>query len=167
MQKNNRPPTYREVSLELLPVCREKACRKVSRRLKRKVGSDDPHVSRKVREMERKMEERIKNIINLAQDPLSLEAPVGEDETTVGDLVACQESGQPQFMGEELKNLLSLLSEREKNILCLRYGLVDGASRTLQEISERFGISKERIRQKEEDALLKLRQVMKRKDWLD
>jgi RNA polymerase primary sigma factor len=166
MQKNNRPPTVEETSRELLPVSREKAWRKVCRRLKKQISIDHPLVDRKVAEMEEKMAQRIKNILNVAQDPLSLETPVGDEETTVGDLVPVECSPEEALIREELGSLFSALSEREKKILCLRFGLIDGNVCTLQEISNQFGISKERIRQKEEDALKKLRSIMKKQDWL-
>ncbi len=162
----NRPPTFREVARELLPVSREKARRKVARRLKKEVSPDDPRVDRKVWEMQKKMESQIKSIVNLAQDPISLETPLGEDDTTVGDLVACPGNDQPEILTRELRRILESLTDREKKILCLRYGLVDGTTRTLKEISQNFGISKERIRQKEEDALNKLRATLCRGDWL-
>jgi len=126
---------------------------------------DDPRVDAKVADMEKKMEQRIRNILNVAQDPISLEAPLGEEDTTVGDLIPLDQEKQVSILTEELGDLFSVLNEREKKILCLRFGLLDGTIRTLQEISDNFGISKERIRQKEEDALRKLRKVMKRRDW--
>lgn len=167
IHENNRPPTFTEAARELLPVSFEKAASKVSRKVKKTVDQKDPRVRCKITEIERKMENRIKNIINLAQEPLSLETPLGEDDATVGDLVASRENLQPSFLDREIKSLLNYLTEREKKILCLRYGLVDGTSRTLKEISQSFGISKERIRQKEEDALQKLRSVMNKDDWMD
>lgn len=165
LQKNSRTPTYAEVARYLLPVSREKARKKVSRKLKKLVPMDDPRVDAKVEDMEKKMEQRIRNILNVAQDPISLEAPLGEEDTTVGDLIPIDQGKQVSILTEELGDLFSVLNEREKKILCLRFGLLDGTIRTLQEISDNFGISKERIRQKEEDALRKLRKVMKRRDW--
>jgi len=166
LQKNNRPPTIKEAAVTLLPVSREKARKKVVRKLKKQISLDHPLVDAKIREMEKKMEYRIKNILNVAQEPVSLEAPLGEEDTTVGDLVPVEDTDRPDILTEELGALFNVLNEREKKILCLRFGLIDGTTRTLQEISDRFGISKERIRQKEEDALRKLRTVMNRKDWL-
>lgn len=165
LQKNNRTPTIEETAKHLLPVSREKAQRKVSRKLKRIVPLDHPLVDKKVQEMQHKMEQRIKNILNVAQEPISLETPLGEEETTVGDLVPVEDNAMPTILNEELKELFSVLNERERKILCLRFGLLDGTIRTLQEISDYFGISKERIRQKEEDALKKLRSIMNPNDW--
>lgn len=166
VQKYNRFPTAKEAARELLPVSTEKATRKVSRKLKRSVSNNDPRVVNKLQELEKKMEQRIKDILNVAQDPMSLECPLGEEDTTVGDLIPAGELNQSTVLTEELNSLLAHLNDRERKILCLRFGLLDGNTRTLQEISERFGISKERIRQKEEDALKKLRQLMRKSDWL-
>jgi RNA polymerase primary sigma factor len=150
----------------MLPVSREKARQKVSRKLKRQVPSDDYRVGRKVREMEYKMEQHLKEVIMIAQEPVSLETPVGEDETTIGEMVSVEDNNNERLIREELRELIGKLNEREKNILYLRYGLIDGTALTLQEISDNFGISKERIRQKEVDALRKLRKSMCRSDWL-
>lgn len=165
IQKYNRPPTINETARELLPVSRERARRKVARKYHTFVSPDDPRVEVIVRDLEKKTEEQIKNILNVAQEPISLEAPLGDDDLTVGDLIAAEDKTQPIIFHDELKRLFSNLNERERKILCLRYGLVDGARRTLQEISRTFGISKERIRQKEEDALRKLRKVMEKTNW--
>lgn len=166
MQKYNRPPTVKETAEYLLPVSREKAWKKVCRKYKMNLPMNHPLVDKKVREMKSKMERRIRNILNVAQEPISLEAPLGEEDTTVGDLVPVEDKNVPTILGEELGGLFEILNERERKILCLRFGLLDGTVRTLQEISDRFGISKERIRQKEEDALRKLRSVMEPGDWL-
>ncbi len=80
--------------------------------------------------------------------------------------MAAQVSPDSPVMRAEMARLLQHLNERERKILAFRFGLIDGNIRTLQEISDEFGISKERIRQKEEDALRKLRLVMTRQDWL-
>ena len=166
LQKYNRTPTYAEIARQLLPVSREKARKKVSRKLKKQVPIDDSRVDKKFQQMEKKMEQRIRNILNVAQDPISLEAPLGEEDTTVGDLIPIEGNKEVTVLTEELGDLFTVLNERERKILCLRFGLLDGKIRTLQEISDKFGISKERIRQKEEDALRKLRKVMNKKDWL-
>lgn len=159
------PPTIKETARELLPVSRERARRKVARKYRTFVSPDDPRVEVIVRDLEKKTEEQIKNILNVAQEPISLEAPLGDDDTTIGDLVAAEDKTQLIIFHDELKRLFSNLNERERKILCLRYGLVDGTRRTLQEISRTFGISKERIRQKEDDALRKLRKVMEKTNW--
>lgn len=166
IHENNRPPTIQEAAEYLLPVSREKARKKVCRKLKRLVPLDHPMVEKKYQEMKKKMEQRIKDILSVAQDPLSLETPLGEEETTIGDLIPAHSFSLPHILPEELKKLFAHLDEREKRILLLRFGLIDGYPHTLQEISDKFGISKERIRQKEEDALRKLRALMEKKDWL-
>jgi RNA polymerase primary sigma factor len=166
LQENDRLPTFGEAAKVILPVSKEKARQKVSRKLKKHVPLDDFRVERKVRELEMKMDQHLKEVIMISQEPLSLETPVGEDETTIGEMVPTEDNNNDMILREELKELLRKLNEREKNILCLRFGLVDGVALTLQEISDNFGISKERIRQKEVDALRKLRKSMHRTDWL-
>jgi len=165
IQKFNRPPSVHETARDLLPISRERARKKVARKSRGNVAPEDPRVDRIIRDLETKMEAQIKNILNVALEPISLEAPLGEDETTVGDLVPAEDKTQPVIFHDELSCLFRNLNERERKILCLRYGLVDGTRRTLQEISHTFGISKERIRQKEEDALRKLRKVMEKNEW--
>jgi RNA polymerase primary sigma factor len=166
LQENDRLPTVAEAARAILPVSKEKARRKVSRKMKQTLPFDDFRVERKVREMEEKMEQQLKEILNISQEPISLETPVGEDETTIGELVPAEDNECNFIMKEELKDLFLHISSRERNIICLRFGLIDGNSMTLQEISNNIGISKERIRQKEVDALRKLRKAIRRSDWL-
>jgi RNA polymerase sigma factor (sigma-70 family) len=97
---------------------------------------------------------------------LSLEQPVGgEEDVELGDFVEDESDLQPeeatdsQLLTELLENLFSLLSAREARVLRMRYGLQDGQSHTLHEVANRFGLSRERIRQIEREALAKIRLV--------
>jgi RNA polymerase primary sigma factor len=119
-------------------------------------------------EIAAEMDESPKDIRQLMrwahQQPLSLEQPVGrEKEGELGDLVEDEESPQPdqaaerRILNRTLGEMLSLLTPREARVLRLRYGLDDGQTRTLKEIAQRFGLSRERIRQIEREALIKLR----------
>ena len=103
--------------------------------------------------------------------PASLDAPVSPDDATVfGELVGDEDSQTPyeqlrdKNMLDEIKDLLSNLEERERKILVSRFGLDGGRSRTLEEVGSRFGVTRERIRQLQNIALLKLRQALQKKE---
>jgi len=166
MQEHGRPPGLDVVSKVLFPVCSDKVRRKLAKALKTELEMEDPRVIEKIAEMEQASTTRLKEILAVAQEPVSLETPLGEEDTCIGDLVAAQQTPDAPVMRVEMARLLQHLNERERKILAFRFGLIDGNIRTLQEISDEFGISKERIRQKEEDALRKLRLVMSKQDWL-
>lgn len=168
LQQHGRQAGVHIASKVLFPVDEEKVHRKLCKAVKQDLPFDDPRVQAKIDEMEAASVYRLKEILAVAQEPVSLETPLGkeEDDTCVGDLVAAQAIPEAPVMRVEMARLLKHLNDRERKILVFRFGLIDGNIRTLQEISDQFGISKERIRQKEEDALRKLRTVMAREDWL-
>lgn len=166
LQEHGRQAGLDVASRVLFPVDEEKVHRKVCKALKQELPFEDPRVQAKIEEMEQASVTRLKEILAVAQEPVSLETPLGEEDTCIGDLVAAQIVPDTPVMRVEMARLLQHLNERERKILAFRFGLIDGNIRTLQEISDEFGISKERIRQKEEDALRKLRTVMDREDWL-
>ncbi|MFD4608407.1 RNA polymerase sigma factor [Streptomyces sp. NPDC058440] len=108
--------------------------------------------------------ERVSEVLRLAQEPVSLHAPVGEeDEVALGDLIEDGDAASPVesaaflLLREHLEAVLSTLGERERKVVQLRYGLVDGRPRTLEEIGRIFGVTRERIRQIESKTLNKLR----------
>ena len=108
--------------------------------------------------------EKVREIFKIAQDPLSLETPIGEEEDShLGDFIADSDNMSPEeyAINEVLKDDISLvlqtLTEREEEVLKLRFGLVDGTSRTLEEVGNIFNVTRERIRQIEAKALRKLR----------
>ena len=108
--------------------------------------------------------ERIAEVLRLAQEPVSLHAPVGEeDDVALGDLIEDGDAASPvesaafMLLREHLEAVLSTLGERERKVVQLRYGLVDGRPRTLEEIGRLFGVTRERIRQIESKTLNKLR----------
>ena len=121
--------------------------------------------------------ERVREILKIAQDPVSLETPIGEeDDSHLGDFVEDTDTPSPSEMAsfsllrEQLLNVLSTLTEREKMVLMLRYGLTDGRTHTLEEVGKAFEITRERIRQIEAKALRKLRHPSRSKalrDYLD
>ncbi len=121
--------------------------------------------------------ERVAEIKRIAPDPLSLEAPVGEEEDShLGDFVPDEEVGTPvdvasnSVLREQLERVLDTLTEREREVLKLRFGLEDGYSRTLEEVGHIFEVTRERIRQIEAKALKKLRHPSRNKilrDYLE
>ncbi|MCQ4204265.1 RNA polymerase sigma factor [Streptomyces coelicoflavus] len=108
--------------------------------------------------------ERVGEVLRLAQEPVSLYAPVGEEEdVALGDLIEDGDAASPVesaaflLLRQHLEAVLSTLGERERKVVQLRYGLVDGRPRTLEEIGRLFGVTRERIRQIESKTLNKLR----------
>ncbi|WP_438948887.1 RNA polymerase sigma factor [Streptomyces mutabilis] len=107
--------------------------------------------------------ERVGEVLRLAQEPVSLHAPVGEDDVALGDLIEDGDATSPVesaaflLLRQHLEAVLSTLGERERKVVQLRYGLVDGRPRTLEEIGRIFGVTRERIRQIESKTLNKLR----------
>ncbi len=121
--------------------------------------------------------ERVREIMRIAQDPVSLETPIGEEEDShLGDFIPDDDAPAPAdaasliLLKEQLGEVLSTLTEREEKVLRLRFGLEDGRSRTLEEVGKEFNVTRERIRQIEAKALRKLRhpsRSKKVKDFLD
>ena len=115
--------------------------------------------------------EKVKRVENVSQYTSSLERPIGEDEEdSLGDLIPDEHAPSPtkeaykQFMSEELDRALNQLSEREKEILVLRYGIKDGHPRTLKEVAGEFNITRERVRQIEIKALDKLKHPTRKEE---
>lgn len=121
--------------------------------------------------------ERVREITKIAQEPVSLETPIGEEEDShLGDFIEDQDAPAPPdvasftLLKEQLGEVLDSLSSRERDVLRLRFGLEDGRARTLEEVGQVFGVTRERIRQIEAKALRKLRQPSRSKklrDYLD
>jgi RNA polymerase primary sigma factor len=121
--------------------------------------------------------EKVREIIKVSQEPVSLETPVGEeDDSHLGDFIedhsapAPAEAANHQLLKEQVEDVLTALSDRERKVLQLRFGLDDGRSRTLEEVGREFKVTRERIRQIEAKALRKLRQpsrARRLKDYLD
>ena len=121
--------------------------------------------------------EKVREVIKIAQDPVSLETPIGEEEDShLGDFVPDENNMSPEdftiheMLKEEISDVLLTLTEREEQVLRLRFGLDDGSSKTLEEVGQMFGVTRERIRQIEAKALRKLRhpsRSRKLKDFLN
>jgi RNA polymerase primary sigma factor len=108
--------------------------------------------------------ERIRAVLKMAQTPISLQAPVGEgDDTTFGDFIEDKSAEDPMertgfaMLKDKIKDVLDTLNERERAVLEKRFGLIDGFSRTLEEVGKEFHVTRERIRQIEAKALRKMR----------
>ncbi len=107
---------------------------------------------------------KVRNIIRMAQEPMSLETPVGNEENSfLGDFIKDETAPAPvdaatqQLLREQVEEILEELNERERKVLEMRFGLIDGRNRTLEEVGNEFGVTRERIRQIEAKALRKLR----------
>lgn len=118
--------------------------------------------------------EKVREILKIAQEPVSLETPIGEeDDSHLGDFIEDADATSPedhasyQLLKEQLESVLDTLTEREENVLRLRFGLDDGRTRTLEEVGKVFGVTRERIRQIEAKALRKLRHPSRSKQLKD
>ncbi len=161
--------TMPQAAAHLMPVDLETARRKASRSARAKKGlpAEDPRVKKMVAKMERRAEDRLQEILRMANQPISLETPVGEDsESSLKDLLPGQEELEtPGLDRKSLAWLLSHLTVKERLLLSLRYGFDGGDGKTFAELSEVFGISRESVRQQELRALKKLRELAMRARW--
>lgn len=118
--------------------------------------------------------EKVREILKIAQEPVSLETPIGEeDDSHLGDFIEDQDATSPaehaayELLKEQIESVLDTLTDREENVLRLRFGLDDGRTRTLEEVGKVFGVTRERIRQIEAKALRKLRHPSRSKQLKD
>ncbi|MCY0870147.1 MAG: RNA polymerase sigma factor RpoD [Firmicutes bacterium] len=148
---------------------------RVSRQLLQELGRE-PSAEEIAKEMELSAD-KVREIQKIAQEPVSLETPIGEeDDSHLGDFIPDDDALAPadaaayELLKEQLEDVLDTLTEREENVLRLRFGLDDGRTRTLEEVGKVFGVTRERIRQIEAKALRKLRHPSRSKrlkDFLD
>lgn len=148
---------------------------RVSRQLLQELGRE-PLPEEIAKEMDTSVD-RVREIMKIAQEPVSLETPIGEEEDShLGDFIEDHDAPAPAdaasftLLREQLGEVLETLTVREKRVLELRFGLEDGRSRTLEEVGQHFGVTRERIRQIEAKALRKLRhpsRSKKLKDFLE
>ena len=120
--------------------------------------------------------EKVREILQISMDPVSLEAPVGEDDSQLGDFIEDENADRPvdvaarAMLSNDVLEALDELNDREKEVVRMRFGLIDGRARTLEEVGRAFGVTRERIRQIESKTLAKLRHPQrsdKLRDYLD
>jgi RNA polymerase primary sigma factor len=173
LQELGRDPSIEEITQQMYPVDREEIKKQLSEQLGRKLTSrDKKFVDEEIKRRTRYNLERVREIIKIAQEPISLETPIGEEEDShLGDFIEDHEAVAPAeaassiLLKEKMEDVMENLTEREKKVLKLRFGLADGRPRTLEEVGQEFGVTRERIRQIEAKALRKLRHPARSK-WL-
>ena len=145
---------------------------RVSRQLLQELGHD-PSAEEIAAEMDLPVE-KVRDILKIAQEPVSLETPIGEEEDShLGDFIPDEDASEPSeaasfsLLREQLEEVLDTLAPREKKVLELRFGIVDGRTRTLEEVGKEFNVTRERIRQIEAKALRKLRHPSRSKKLKD
>ena len=145
---------------------------RVSRQLLQELGHD-PSAEEIAAEMNMPVD-KVRDILKIAQEPVSLETPIGEEEDShLGDFIPDEDASEPSeaasfsLLKEQLMEVLDTLTPREKKVLELRFGIVDGRTRTLEEVGKEFNVTRERIRQIEAKALRKLRPPSRSKKLRD
>ena len=145
---------------------------RVSRQLLQELGHD-PSAEEIAEEMNMPVD-KVRDILKIAQEPVSLETPIGEEEDShLGDFIPDEDASEPAeaasftLLKEQLMDVLSTLTPREEKVLRLRFGLEDGRTRTLEEVGKEFNVTRERIRQIEAKALRKLRHPSRSKKLRD
>ncbi len=145
---------------------------RVSRQLLQELGHDP--TAEEIAEEMNMPEERVREILKIAQEPVSLETPIGEEEDShLGDFIPDEDASEPAeaasftLLKEQLVEVLSTLTPREEKVLKLRFGIEDGRTRTLEEVGKEFNVTRERIRQIEAKALRKLRHPSRSKKLKD
>ena len=145
---------------------------RVSRQLLQELGHD-PSAEEIAKEMGMPAE-KVRDILRIAQEPVSMETPIGEEEDShLGDFIPDEDASEPSevasfsLLREQLEEVLDTLTPREKKVLELRFGMADGHSRTLEEVGKEFNVTRERIRQIEAKALRKLRHPSRSKKLRD
>ena len=145
---------------------------RISRQLLQELGHD-PSAEEIAAEMDMPVD-KVRDILKIAQEPVSLETPIGEEEDShLGDFIPDEDASEPSeaasfsLLREQLEEVLDTLAPREKKVLELRFGIVDGRTRTLEEVGKEFNVTRERIRQIEAKALRKLRHPSRSKRLRD
>ena len=145
---------------------------RVSRQLLQELGHD-PSAEEIAEEMNMQVD-KVRDILKIAQEPVSLETPIGEEEDShLADFIPDEDASEPaeaasfSLLKEQLMDVLNTLTPREEKVLRLRFGLEDGRTRTLEEVGKEFNVTRERIRQIEAKALRKLRHPSRSKKLRD
>lgn len=164
MQQYGREPNNQELALEVGFLSDEDV--EEIKQVVKKGGDLNPELKKRWDQAT----EKIYKILRAAEEPVSLEGPVGdEDSSQLGDFIQDEDASEPmdaaarEMLREQVQHVLTALSERERQVLELRFGLIDGKDHTLEEVSRYFSVTRERIRQIEAKALRKLRNPNKSK----
>ena len=168
LQEYGREPTSKEIALEMGLMSPEDT--EVIRLTMENGGPVDPALDRRWR----RAASKVRRIIRISQEPMSLETPIGSEENSyLGDFIEDEsvlgpvDAASKQLLKEQLNEILESLSERERKVLEMRFGLSDGQGRTLEEVGAKFGVTRERIRQIEAKALRKLRHPIRSRKLRD
>ena len=168
LQEYSREPTAKEIALEM-EMLSEEDTEAIQEALKNKT-TVDPALERRWR----RAASKVRRIIRIAQEPMSLETPIGSEENSyLGDFIPDDnvpgpvDAASKQLLKEQLHEILTSLSERERKVLEMRFGLNDGQGRTLEEVGYEFGVTRECIRQIEAKALRKLRHPIRSRKLRD
>jgi len=169
VQKLGREPTPEEIALEMEDILPEED--KLA--IEEAWGKNEP-LDLSLERRLRRAATKVRRIMRLSQEPMSLEMPIGaEENSSLGDFIEDEsvlgpmDAASRELLKEQMQDVLHSLSERERRVLELRFGLVDGQSRTLEEVGEEFGVTRERIRQIEAKALRKLRHPIRSRKLRD
>ena len=157
-QEFGRDPTPEEIALVMDLVSEG------DRRAVEESRSEGEELATDVRRRLKRAASKVRQILQVSQEPMSLETPVGsEDNSVLVDFIADESMASPveeankELLREQMSDILDSLSKREREVLALRFGLADGETYTLEEVGQKFGVTRERIRQIEAKALRKLR----------
>ncbi len=168
VQQLGHEPSIEELVLELDYLTSEEAA--LIKQALEEGRQVDPFLNRKWKQAASK----VRNILRISQDPMSLETPVGhEDSTELGDFIEDESVEEPvnaaskELLRDQIRQVLGFLTDRERDVLEMRFGLNDGKDHTLEEVGKRFGVTRERIRQIEAKALRKLRHPSRSKSLRD
>lgn len=158
VQKLGADPSAEQIALEMDFLAKDE--RDAIRLLRREGRPLDPSLARKLR----RAAQKVRKIMRISQEPMSLDMPIGqEDSSQLGDFIEDEnipgpvDAASKQLLKEQIRNALGVLSDREREVLQMRFGLLDGQDHTLEEVGKHFGVTRERIRQIEAKALRKLR----------
>lgn len=158
VQKLGADPSAEQIALEMDFLTKEE--RDAIRMLRREGRPLDSLLARKLR----RAAQKVRKIMRISQEPMSLDMPIGqEDSSQLGDFIEDEnipgpvDAASKQLLKEQIRNALGVLSDREREVLQMRFGLIDGQDHTLEEVGKHFGVTRERIRQIEAKALRKLR----------
>ncbi len=172
LQALGRDPNVEEIAQYMFPVDKQEVIKELSGETGYELSIHDVIVQEEIKYREKLALDRVREIIKISQEPISLETPIGEEEDShLGDFIEDHEAVAPAeaassiLLKERMEDFLQNLSPREKKVLQLRFGLEDGRPRTLEEVGQEFGVTRERIRQIEAKALRKLRHPARSK-WL-